>query len=137
MTKTKVVDIENLCNFIVDKFFIWNHLCKKNYIWNSKFSNIRWRNDQTKVVDLKKVIQLCSWQRFHLEYLIWTYKWLVGVGVRKDEHVREKSWDLEPVWLPGRVSEDYCFAIFLSELWIWQWFVETIRNKRHLYKSDF
>jgi hypothetical protein len=31
---------------------------------------------------------------------MWTYKCLVGVGVRKDERVREKSWDLEPVWLP-------------------------------------
>ena len=26
MPKTKVVDIEKLCNFVVDNFFIWNHL---------------------------------------------------------------------------------------------------------------
>ena len=31
-TKTKVVDFEELYNFIVDNFFIGNHLSKKNYV---------------------------------------------------------------------------------------------------------
>ena len=44
MTKRKVVDLEKLYNFIVNNFFIWNHLSKESYIWishiwNSKFSN--------------------------------------------------------------------------------------------------
>jgi hypothetical protein len=52
MTKTKVVDLEELYNFTIDYFFIWNHLSKENYIWishiwNLKFSNdLGWRNDQ-------------------------------------------------------------------------------------------
>jgi hypothetical protein len=51
-TKTKVVDPKKLWNFIVENFFIWNHLSNENYvwishIWNSNFSNdVRWRNDQ-------------------------------------------------------------------------------------------
>jgi len=32
MPKTKVVDLEELYNFVVDKFFIWNHLCMENYV---------------------------------------------------------------------------------------------------------
>jgi hypothetical protein len=32
--KTKVVDLEKLCNFIVDNFFIWNHLLLQNVVWN-------------------------------------------------------------------------------------------------------
>jgi hypothetical protein len=34
MTKTKVVDLEKLCNFVVDNFFIWNHLVKKKLCLN-------------------------------------------------------------------------------------------------------
>jgi len=34
--KMKVVDLEKLQNFIVDKFFIWNILVVKNYIWISQ-----------------------------------------------------------------------------------------------------
>ena len=32
--KTKVVDLEKLCNFVVDNFFICNHLVFQNSIWN-------------------------------------------------------------------------------------------------------
>jgi hypothetical protein len=32
--KPKVVDLEMLCNFAFDNFFIWNHLFKENYGWN-------------------------------------------------------------------------------------------------------
>jgi len=31
--QNKVVDIKNLCKFLVGNFFIWNHLSNKNYIW--------------------------------------------------------------------------------------------------------
>jgi hypothetical protein len=41
MTKTKVIDLKELCNFAVDKFFIWNYLCIENLglplIWNSNY----------------------------------------------------------------------------------------------------
>jgi hypothetical protein len=33
MTKTKIVDVEELQNFIVNNVFIWNHLFKKNNVW--------------------------------------------------------------------------------------------------------
>jgi len=32
MTKIKVVDLDELYNFVVDDFFIWNHLLSKNYV---------------------------------------------------------------------------------------------------------
>jgi hypothetical protein len=32
MTKTKVIDLEELYNFILDNFFIRNHLSKENYV---------------------------------------------------------------------------------------------------------
>ena len=34
MPKTKVVDLEKLCNFVVENFFIWDHLLLENTIWN-------------------------------------------------------------------------------------------------------
>jgi hypothetical protein len=61
MTKTKVVYLEKLYNFIVDNFFIWNHLSMENYvwifhIWNSNFLNdLEWRNDQNKSCKSRKV----------------------------------------------------------------------------------
>jgi hypothetical protein len=51
MTKTKIVDVEELQNFIVNNVFIWNHLFKKNnvwifHIWNLKISkDLKLRND--------------------------------------------------------------------------------------------
>jgi len=32
MTKTKVVYLKELYNFVVDKFFDWNHLSMENYV---------------------------------------------------------------------------------------------------------
>jgi hypothetical protein len=32
-TKTKVVDLEKLFNFIADNFFIWNYISQENYVW--------------------------------------------------------------------------------------------------------
>ena len=34
MTKTKVVDIDELYNFVVDDFFSWNHLVFENIVWS-------------------------------------------------------------------------------------------------------
>ena len=41
-SKTKVIDLEKLYNFVVDNFFIWNHISRENYvrishIWNLNF----------------------------------------------------------------------------------------------------
>jgi len=43
--KTKVVDLENLCNFVVVDVFNWNHLFMENYSWISshlKFKFFTW-----------------------------------------------------------------------------------------------
>jgi hypothetical protein len=43
MDKTKVVDLNEFYHFIVDNFFIWNHLLSQNYVQIShilKFSQI-------------------------------------------------------------------------------------------------
>jgi hypothetical protein len=34
MTKIKVIDIDELYNFIVDDFFSWNHLVLENIVWS-------------------------------------------------------------------------------------------------------
>ena len=58
---------------VIDNFFIWYHLCMKNYvwishIWNLNFSNdLGWRNAQNESCRSRRVIQLCSWQIFYLK----------------------------------------------------------------------
>jgi hypothetical protein len=61
-TKTKVVDLKKLCNFVVDNFFIWNYLSKENYSRISsllKFNFFQTTSDEemtkTKIVDLEKL----------------------------------------------------------------------------------
>jgi hypothetical protein len=61
MTKTKIVDLDELYRFVVDDFFIWVYLVPKNYIRSSQISKFKFRIVQmkfdgemakTKVVDL-------------------------------------------------------------------------------------
>jgi hypothetical protein len=40
-TKTKTVDLDKNCNFVVDEFFIWNHLRSQKYGWS--FDNLRFK----------------------------------------------------------------------------------------------
>ena len=61
-TKTKVVDLEKLCIFIVDNFFIGNHLSKENYGRISSQFKIKFfqttsdgEMTKTKDVDLEKL----------------------------------------------------------------------------------
>jgi hypothetical protein len=59
--QTKVIDLEMLCNFIVNNFFIWNHLSNENYVCFLKFKiqNFQTTSDgemlKTKVVDIEKL----------------------------------------------------------------------------------
>jgi hypothetical protein len=52
-----------LCNFVVDNFFVWNHLSNKTYIWILTFeiwffqTTLDGETTKTKVVDLK---MLCN-----------------------------------------------------------------------------
>jgi hypothetical protein len=41
-TKTKVIDLKKLYNFVIDNFFIWNNLFKKKYV--SIFSHLKFEN---------------------------------------------------------------------------------------------
>ena len=59
--KTKVVNLDEFFNFVVDEFFIWNHLLAQNSIWifqnlKFKFWIVEKKFDgemaKTKVVDL-------------------------------------------------------------------------------------
>ena len=34
MTKIKVIDLDELYNFVVDDFFSWNHLVFENIVWS-------------------------------------------------------------------------------------------------------
>jgi hypothetical protein len=36
-TNMKVVGLEKLWNFLVDKVLVWNHLVMQNYVWILKF----------------------------------------------------------------------------------------------------
>ena len=38
-TKTKVGDLDENYNFVVDDFFIWNHLMSQQYDWS--FDNLK------------------------------------------------------------------------------------------------
>jgi hypothetical protein len=62
--QNKVVDLDELYNFVVTDFFIWNHLESHNSIWSSyilkfKFWVIQTKLDgemtKTKIVDLDKL----------------------------------------------------------------------------------
>ena len=102
MTKTKVVDLKKLYNFVVDNFFIWNHLSMKKsrefaHIWNSNFSNdLGWRNNQNKSCSAQKIMQLYSWRLFHLKSSIkkksrefphiWNSNFSNDLGWRNDQN---------------------------------------------------
>jgi hypothetical protein len=48
MKNTKVVDIDELYNFVVDKFFIWNHYYPQNLVQNSCILKFKFWTIQTK-----------------------------------------------------------------------------------------
>jgi hypothetical protein len=68
----KVVDHAKLWNFVVYKFFIWNHIVNEiqiwiSQIWNSNFVNdLKWKIAQLESCRSQKVMKLCSWQVFNL-----------------------------------------------------------------------
>ena len=73
-TKVKVIDLDELYNFVVDDFSIWNHLLPKKYLNFLYFkililySSIKpgWRNDQNIIGRSQWVLQLYFWQFFHI-----------------------------------------------------------------------
>jgi hypothetical protein len=75
MTKTKVLDLDELYKFVVDNFFIWNHLLSLNFVWSShilkfKFWIIQTKSDRemtkTRIVDLNKFYNFVADNFFYL-----------------------------------------------------------------------
>ena len=124
MTKAKVIDLKKLYNFVVDKFFILNHVSNENYvwishIWNSKFSNnFGWRNDQNNVVDLDYIHNFTVLKLFYLPGQL-QIQW---ISFRKDQqvfiknvHILDSHSVLNPL-TPARLGTD---AVYFSiVIWI-------------------
>ena len=73
--KTKAVNLEKLYNFIVDNFFIWNHLSNENYVWFLTFGirifqTISDGETLKTKLQISNVGQLCSWQLFKVKSFI-------------------------------------------------------------------
>jgi len=48
MNKIKVVDIDELCNFYVHDFFIWNYLVPQNFVRSSNILKFKIQTIETK-----------------------------------------------------------------------------------------
>ena len=48
MTKIKIVDIDELCNFYVHDFFIWNYLAPQNFVRSSNILKFKIQIVETK-----------------------------------------------------------------------------------------
>jgi hypothetical protein len=64
-TKTKLVDLEKLCTFVVDNFFIWNDLSNEKY--GQTFSHLKFK--------IFKRHRMEKWQKPKL-YILKSYKTL-------------------------------------------------------------
>jgi len=73
-SKAKVVDLKNICIFIVDNFCIWNHLSNENYVWIFTFEiwffqmTSDGETTKTKLVDVEK---LCTFLVHN--FFIWNH----------------------------------------------------------------
>ena len=67
MTKIKVVGLDKFYKFVVDYFFIWNHLMFQNYLWSFHILKFKFLNVQTKLNDdmvQTKVVDLDDFYKF-------------------------------------------------------------------------
>ena len=74
MTKIKVVDLDELYNFVVANYSIWNHFLPQNSIWGChilkfKFQLVQTKSDgemnYTTVVDLNKLYNFVADDSFN------------------------------------------------------------------------
>jgi len=79
MAKTRVVDLDELYNFVVDGFCIWNKLMSQNSIWSShilkfKIQIVQTKSDRemtkTKVVGLDELYNFASDDPFIWNHLL-------------------------------------------------------------------
>ena len=80
MTKIKVIDIDELYNFVVDDIFSWNRLVSENVVWtyhNLKFKfyvgqlNSDGEITKIKLVDLNKLYNFVFDNCFKKVHLLW------------------------------------------------------------------
>ena len=67
MIITKDVNLDEFFNFLVDSFFIWNHLLAQNSIWSSQNLKFKFQIIQTKCdgeMSKTKVIDLDGFNKF-------------------------------------------------------------------------
>jgi hypothetical protein len=150
MTKTKVIDLKELYNFIVDNFFIWNHLSKENYVLifhivNSIFSNdLGWRNDQNQSCKSRRYLQLCSLKCFYLdsfsipnthfkipkreyeenEYALWTWP-SFGCGDLRSYTQGHRSAVRILASAQHVLFHMTFFYYFWPDLWYFKWFLRN------------
>ena len=116
--KQNFVDIEKWCNFVVNDFFILNHLSVENYIrssqiWNSNFAyDLGWRHDQNKFIDIKKLcnfvfdnflFEIIYLQKTMFEVLtfkFWIFKWPQMEEWQKTKAVYLKELYNFVIWQP-------------------------------------
>ena len=79
MNKIKVVDIDELCNFYVHDFFIWNYLVPQNFVRSLSILKFKIQTVQTKsyekmtkikVVDLDALYNFVSYIFSHWNHLV-------------------------------------------------------------------
>ncbi len=56
MTEIKVIDIDELFNFVVDNFFSWNHLVFENIVWSCHIFKFKFKLFKKKLH--RKVIKI-------------------------------------------------------------------------------
>ena len=92
-TKTKVVDLDELNNFCINHFYIWNHLGFENFVWTCQILNFK----MCKTLSHPSLIKLKCWSMIletfrkkkpsHLE-LVWgrTTSYKVYPQIKKRNH---------------------------------------------------
>jgi hypothetical protein len=106
-TETRVVDLEKLCNFVVDNLFIWNHLYNKNYVWFLKFKiwifqiTSDGETPKAKVVDLEKSCNFAVGNFFIWNHLAKeNYGWIFSnLKLKFLKWPRMEKWTKSKLWI--------------------------------------
>ena len=91
ITKIKVLDLDELFNFVVDDFFNWNHLVFENVVWSCHIFKFKFKlfkkilyikMTKLKVVNLDKlynfIVDIFSiWNHLLPVKLFWLIKWII------------------------------------------------------------
>jgi len=105
MSKTKVVDLDDFYNFVVDDLFIWNHLVPQNSIRSSQILKFKfwiikkliWRNDHNFFVDNFSIWNHLLFQNFIWSSYILKFKFWIVHTISKEEITKTKVVDLDEI----------------------------------------